>query len=81
MDEFVMFSTLNDVVLNDEKDTITWKWISSGKYSAASAYEAQFLGAFSQFRVCTIWQAKTEAKCRFFVRLALLGKAPEMDNL
>jgi hypothetical protein len=67
MDDFVpLFSTLNDVVLNDEKDTATSKWTSSGEYSAASAYVAQFLCTFLQFRASTIWQANTETKCRFF---------------
>jgi hypothetical protein len=56
MDDFVsLFPILNDVVLNDEKDTVTWKWTSSGEYSAASSYESQLLGAFLQFKASTIW--------------------------
>lgn len=54
---------------------------ASGEYSAASAYEAQFLGYYPRFRASTIWQAHTEPKCRFFAWLAIQGKAPTADNL
>jgi hypothetical protein len=49
--------------------------------TAASTYEAQFTGAFSQFRTSPIWQAKTEPKCRFFTWLPVLGKSSTLDNL
>jgi hypothetical protein len=77
----LLFSTLNEIQLNDDKDTISWKWITSGEYSAASAYDAQFLGAFPLFKASSIWQAKTELKCCFFAWLALLGRALTTDNL
>jgi hypothetical protein len=64
LEEFVLlFTTLSDIQLNEERGTITWKWTTSGEYSAASAYEAQFLGAFPAFRASAVWQAKTEPKC------------------
>jgi hypothetical protein len=82
MDEFVLlFSALSEVTLNNDRDKIVWHWTPSGEYSAASVYDAHFLEVFPQFRASTIWQAKSEPKCRFFVWLALLGKAPTTDNL
>jgi hypothetical protein len=67
LDEFILlFTTLNDIQLIDEKDAIFSKWTTSEECSVASAYEAQFLGAFPSFRASTIWQSKTEPKCRFF---------------
>jgi hypothetical protein len=82
MDEFVLlFSTLNEVQLGSDNDTIRWNWSASGEYSAASAYEVQFMGAYPRFRASSIWHAHAEPKCRFFAWLALLGKAPTADNL
>jgi hypothetical protein len=67
MDEFILiFIAMNDVVLSEEKDAIAWKWFTSGEYSAKSAYNIHFTGAFLLLRASTIWSAKTEAKCRFF---------------
>jgi hypothetical protein len=82
MDEFVLlFSALSEITLNNDRDKIVWRWTPSGEYSSASAYDAQFLGVIPQFHASTIWQAKSEPKCRFFAWLALLGKAPTTDNL
>jgi hypothetical protein len=51
LDEFVLlFTTLSEVQLNNENDAIYWKWTTSGEYMAASTYEAQFLGAYPEFR-------------------------------
>jgi hypothetical protein len=82
LEEFLLlFHALNDVSLNEEKGTIFWRWNRSGTYTAASAYDMQFLGAYSTFRASTIWQAKTEPKCRFLAWLEIQGKAPTADNL
>jgi hypothetical protein len=80
-DEFILlFNALQGIHLSDHKDSIHWNWTSSGEYSAASAYEAQFMGAYPHYRASTIWRAKTEPKCRFFAWLAIQGKAPTADN-
>jgi hypothetical protein len=56
MDEFVLlFSTLNEVQLTEDNDSIIWKWSAAGEYSAASAYEIQFLGAYPRFRASSVW--------------------------
>jgi hypothetical protein len=56
MDEFVLlFSTLNEVQLTDDNDSILWKWSAAGEYSAALAYEIQFLGAYPRFRASSVW--------------------------
>jgi hypothetical protein len=55
MDElFLLCTVISEVSLNDSKDSIVWKWTEHGEYTAASAYEAQFLGAFSTFNASTI---------------------------
>jgi hypothetical protein len=82
MDEFILlFSAVNDVSLNDGKDSIIWKWTSNDEYSASSAYNIQLLGYYTGFNSSSIWQAKTEPKYHFFAWLALLNKAPTTDNL
>jgi hypothetical protein len=82
MEEFILlFTALGDIVLTEEKDTIAWKWSSTGDYSAASAYEIQFLGAYPAFNALPIWKALTEPKCCFFTWLAMHGKVPTVDNL
>jgi hypothetical protein len=64
LDEFILlFIALNDVVLNEEKYSIAWRWTRTGEYSTAYAYKIQFLGSFPMFKVSSIWKAKTEAKC------------------
>jgi hypothetical protein len=82
MDEFVLlFSTLNEVQLTNDNDSILWKWSAVGEYFTTSAYEIQFLGAYPRFRTSSVWRTQTEPKCHFFAWLALLGKAPTTDNL
>jgi hypothetical protein len=83
IDEFIiLFIALNDVVLTEEKDAISWKWTTSGEYTIASTYDIQFLGTFPMFNnATTIWKAKIEAKCRFFTWIAVWKKVPISDNL
>jgi DNA repair protein RadC len=41
MEEFTMlFMALANITLNDQNDQIFWKWISNGKFSVSSAYNA-----------------------------------------
>jgi endonuclease/exonuclease/phosphatase (EEP) superfamily protein YafD len=62
--EFVLlFNTVSEIQLNENADTMFWRWTTSGEYTAASAYEAQFLGAYPMFRASSIWRAHTEPKC------------------
>lgn len=82
MDEFVLlFGLLNDITLSNEKDQIRWKWTASGIYTTASAYQIQFEGSFPDFRASTLWQARTEPKCRFFAWLAVHERIQTADNL
>jgi hypothetical protein len=49
-----LFTTLSDIALDEEKDSILWRWIASGKYTTASAYDIQFLGAYPMFNAPVI---------------------------
>jgi hypothetical protein len=82
LDEFVLlFRTLEEIHLTKEKDSIYWRWITSGEYSDASASEVQFMGAYPLLRASTVWQAKAEPRCLLFAWLAIQGKAPTTNIL
>jgi hypothetical protein len=82
LNEFLLlFHTLADRQLTEDRDVIAWKWTASGEYTATSAYEAQFVGAFPRYRASSIWKARAEPRCRFFAWLAIQGKGLTTDNL
>jgi hypothetical protein len=50
IDEFILLCTaLSEITPTGEKDVISWKWTAFGEYTAASAYDIQFQGAFPMF--------------------------------
>lgn len=65
----------------DRDDSISWKWTSSGVYSSASAYAAQFHGSHPEFLSSKIWSAHVEPKCKFFSCLVLHGRTVTADML
>jgi hypothetical protein len=82
LDEFLfLFPTLAEIHLTEDRDVIAWKWTMSGEYTAASTYEAQFLGAFPRYCASSIWKARAQPRCRFFAWLTVQGKAPTADIL
>ncbi|XP_073357919.1 uncharacterized protein [Aegilops tauschii subsp. strangulata] len=68
-------------LLPDHEDTIHWNLTTSGTYSAASAYGAQFLGSYSRFDTTKVWSANAEPKCKFFAWLALHRRTLTADML
>ena len=68
-------------LLPDQEDTIRWNLTTSGTYSAASAYGAQFLGSYSCFDTTKVWSANAEPKCKFFTWIALHGRILTADML
>jgi hypothetical protein len=44
MDLFLLSGKIQNVQLNSSRDTVKWKLTTDGFYSAASAYEVQFIG-------------------------------------
>ena len=79
---FVMMrSLMQEVQLLTQPDAITWKWTTSGTYTAASAYRCQFLGAHAPFDTKKIWSAYAEPKCKFFAWLVVHRKIRTAENL
>ena len=66
---------------NDLPDKFTWRWTANGCYSAASAYQAQFIGKI-QSQVCSeIWHTKAIPKCRLYTWLMIHNRCLTADNL
>jgi hypothetical protein len=67
--------------LNELDDTILWRWTADGKYNTNSAYKIQFTTSFCKMKICPIWKARTEPKCRFFAWTLLHNRILTADNL
>jgi hypothetical protein len=82
VEEFVMlFMALDTLQLNQEKDTIRWRWTTDGRFSVSSAYNCQFNGSISRFPTTLLWKVRVEPKCKFFAWLALQGIILTADNM
>jgi hypothetical protein len=82
LDEFtLLFMTLAPLSLTEHNDTISWTWTADGKYSAALAYDCQYLGAMSNFADINLWSATAEQKTKFFAWLALHNRVLTADNM
>jgi hypothetical protein len=82
LEEFtLLFMALESIHLNQEKDSITWNWTATGKFSDASAYDAQFRGSFSPLPVMPIWQAYMQPRCKFFAWLVIHDRILTASNM
>lgn len=82
MAEFIkLWHLVQQVELNDEEDSITWKWTASGSYTCKSAYLVQHQGSHSPFKATPIWRPNAEGKQKIYAWLALQDRAPTTDNL
>ena len=77
-----LWDSLQHIHLQSEiKDTVTWRWNSSGVYTASSAYLMQFQGALkTNFRE-VIWASDAPLRCRIFAWLAIKGRCNTADVL
>lgn len=82
IEEFVLlFAAISDIQLTQQKDKIKWRWTQNGVYTTTSAYQVQFYGSYPDFTASTLWQTRTEPKCRFFAWLAAHDRVQTADNL
>ena len=63
-------------LIENTEDSIRWRWMVDGEYTAKSAYCIQFQDTFSKLKLQPIWKAKAEPKCRFFAWTLLHKKNP-----
>jgi mannosylglycoprotein endo-beta-mannosidase len=82
MQQFVqLWIQLNQVQLNNDPDTLRWRFTADGRYSTRSAYNIQFTGTVADGNWKLIWKAKVENKCRFFTWLLIQARLPTADRL
>ena len=78
----VLWSLLQNVSLTSNvEDEIEWKLTENGQYSAASAYEVQFLGMVLSNLEKTLWKAWAPPKTKFFAWLATQNRLWTADRL
>jgi hypothetical protein len=76
-----LWALVEEVQLTDTPDEIRWLPCASGKYSAKSAYEMQFIGRIKQPHLEKVWKAKVEGKIKFFLWLLLRNRNWTSDRL
>lgn len=76
-----LWALVSEVQLTDQEYDFIWKWTRHGRYTAKSAYVAQFAGSFCDFDSMAIWRAKTEGKHKFFAWLMVRRKVLTTDKL
>lgn len=83
MNEYVvLWEGVRDINLEDNReDEIRWRWMTDGEYTTKSAYQIQFEGTFSKFKLMPIWKAAAEPKCKFFAWTLLHEKILTASNL
>lgn len=68
-------------LVEDTEDTILWKWTNNDKYSAKSAYMAQFSGGTGSRAANLTWKCWAPSKCKNFMWLLLQNKIWTADRL
>ena len=82
LDQFLaLWGRIQQVQLSEERDIVTWKWTTNGKYSASSAYAAQFLGRMERPDLAKAWRIRAEGKVKFFFWLMLQNRNWTADRL
>lgn len=81
---FAVFRLIWDNETNLEEgveDTIIWRWTNTGKYTAKSAYLAQFTGREDSRAATLIWKTWAPSKCKNFAWLVLQNRIWTSDRL
>jgi hypothetical protein len=58
----ILWGKIQEVHLSNTPDLIIWTLTTDGQYSAASAYEIQFLGRVERNELAKTWKIKAEGK-------------------
>ena len=67
--------------MEDQPDSISWRWTENGQYTANSAYKIQFQGTLTKRDMSAVWKAKAQPKCKTFAWIMLQHKILTADNL
>jgi hypothetical protein len=83
LSQFVdLWTQINNVQLDEEmEDDISWKFTENGQYSAASAYQAQFLGLVHSVMDTIVWKTWAPPKVKHHAWLVLQNRLWTADRL
>ena len=70
-DYVLLWHTLAAVSLTAQMDRFTWKWTTTGEYTAASAYRIMHEGHTHTPGVRRVWRSWAPQRVKFFTWLAL----------
>uniref|UniRef100_A0A8I6WC10 Reverse transcriptase zinc-binding domain-containing protein n=1 Tax=Hordeum vulgare subsp. vulgare TaxID=112509 RepID=A0A8I6WC10_HORVV len=76
-----LWQLAQQVTLPTELDKLTWKWTTSGVYTAQSAYLATFQGSTTCFSWKLIWKNWVPPKVKFFHWLACQDRCWTAEHL
>jgi hypothetical protein len=77
-----LWTMVQQVMLQEEvSDTITWTLTEDGKYSARSAYDAQFFGRIHLPHLQYVWKIRAEGKVQTFLWLLLQNRKWTAERL
>ena len=72
---------VNSVILNNEEDTIIWKFNSNGKHSVQPLYAVLSFRGVSPVLIPAVWKLNTPPKVHIFLWLLYNNKLLTRDNL
>ena len=72
---------VNSVILNNEEDTIIWKFNSNGKYSVQSLYAVLSFRGVSPILIPVVWKLNIPPRVHIFLWLLYNNKLLTRDNL
>jgi hypothetical protein len=77
----ILWGKIQEVHLSNTPDLISWTLTADGQYSAASAYEIQFLGRVERNELAKTWKIKAEGKIKFNMWLIIQNRLWTADRL
>jgi hypothetical protein len=80
--EFMLtWERVQQVVLGEAPDTVTWKFSASGTYTAKSAYQAFFLGRVRAMEATDLWSAGAPLQHKLHMWFAMKNRLWAADRL
>lgn len=70
----VLSLPVHDITLNQEVDSLAWRWSATGKYSAGSIYKIMSGAGKIKWRFQRIWKFKIPPTVKLFLFFLLRGK-------
>ena len=82
IEQFVrLWGEVQNVMLSNNRDSISWDLTANAAYSACSAYEIQFAARIAMPGLDRVWRCKMEGKVKFYLWLLLQNRNWTADHL